>query len=82
MEQDTFFKAQKLFKVLEDLDIQIAELKAFLQYSGSTVQLTLNGGGYNARCVFNKDQLAPFLNGLVADLERAADKARADLAAL
>lgn len=82
MEQATFFKAQKLFKVLEDLDLQIAELKAFLQYSGSTVQLTLNGGGYNARCVFNKDQLAPFLNGLVADLERAADKARADLEAL
>lgn len=82
MEQATFFKAQKLFKVLEDLDLQIAEFKAFLQYSGSTVQLSLDGGGYKARCVFNKDQLAPFLNGLVADLERAADKARADLAAL
>lgn len=82
MEQATFFKAQKLFKALEVLDLQVAEVKAFLQYSGSTVQLSLDGGGYKAKCVFNKDQLAPFLNGLVADLERTADKTRADLAAL
>lgn len=82
MEQDTFLKAQKLFKFLDGIDIEIAELKAFLQYAGDTVQLTLDGGGYRAKCTFYKSQLAVFINGLVADLERAADKARADLAAL
>lgn len=82
MEQDTYFKAQKLIEVIDNYDVEVAELKEFLQYAGDTVQLTLNGGGYNTRCDFKKSALAGFINGLVADLERAADKARADLAAL
>lgn len=82
MEQSTYFKAQKLIAVIDSYDVKVAELKAFLQYAGDTVQLTLNGGGYNARCDFKKSVLAGFINGLVADLERAADKARADFAAL
>ena len=82
MEQDTYFKAQKLIAVIDSYDVKAAELKAFLQYAGDTVQLTLNGGGYNARCDFKKSALAGFINGLVADLERTADKARADFAAL
>ena len=82
MEQAAFFKAQKLIAVIDSYDVKAAELKAFLQYAGDTVQLTLNGGGYNARCDFKKSALVGFINGLVADLERAADKARADFAAL
>ena len=82
MEQATFFKAQKLFNFIDTTEVKIAELKSFLQYAGNTVKMQLDGGGYNAYYVFNKDQLAPLLNGLVGDLERAVDKARADLAVL
>lgn len=82
MEQDTYFKAQKLIAVIDSYDVKVAELKAFLQYAGDTVKMQLDGGGYNAYHVFNKAELTPFINGLVADLERAADKARADFAAL
>ena len=82
MDKTTFLKAQKLIKFIDDTEIKIAELKAFLQYSGDTVKIRLDGGGYSASCVFNKDRLAAFINSLVADLDAAVTAARSELANL
>lgn len=82
MDTTTFFRAQKLFKFIDETEIKIAELRAFLQYSGDTVKIRLDGGGYGASCVFSKDRLAPFVNSLVAELDAAVTAAKSDLAAL
>lgn len=82
MDTTTFFKAQKLFKFIDETEVKIAELRAFLQYSGDTVKIRLDGGGYNASCVFSKDRLAAFINSLVADLDAAVTAAKSDLANL
>lgn len=82
MDKTTFLKAQKQFDFIDATEIKIAELKAFLQYSGDTVKIRLDGGGYNASCVFSKDRLAAFINSLVADLDAAVTAAKSDLANL
>lgn len=82
MDKTTFLKAQKLIKFIDDTEIKIAELRAFLQYSGDTVKIRLDGGGYNASCVLWKSQLATLINSLVADLDAAVKAAESDLANL
>lgn len=82
MDKTTFFKAQKLFNFVDVTEVKISELKAFLQYAGDTVKMHLDGGGYNASCVFSKAQLAPLINSLVADLDAAVAAAKSDLANL
>ena len=39
MDTTTFFRAQKLFKFIDETEVKIAELRAFLQYSGDTVKI-------------------------------------------
>lgn len=82
MDATTFLKAQKLFKFIDDTEIKIAELKSFLQYAGDTVKIRLDGGGYNASCVFSKAQLTTLINSLVADLDASVKAAKSDLANL
>lgn len=82
MDKTTFFKAQKLFDFINVTEVKISELKAFLQYAGDTVKMHLDGGGYNASCVFSKAQLTPLINSLVADLDAAVAAAKSDLANL
>lgn len=82
MDKTTFLRAQKLFKFIDDTEIKIAELKAFLQYAGDTVKIRLDSSGYGANCVFSKDRLAPLVNSLVADLDAAVTAARSELANL
>lgn len=82
MDKTTFLRAQKLFNFIDDTEIKIAELKAFLQYAGDTVKIRLGGGGYNASCVLSKSQLVTLVNSLVADLDAAVTAARSDLANL
>ena len=82
MDKTTFLKAQKLIKFIDDTEIKIAELRAFLQYSGDTVKIRLDGGGYNASCILWKSQLATLINSLVADLDAAVKAAESDLANL
>ena len=82
MDKTTFLKAQKLIKLIDDTEIKIAELRAFLQYSGDTVKIRLDGGGYNASCILWKSQLATLINSLVADLDAAVKAAESDLANL
>lgn len=79
MDITTFFRAQKLFKFIDETELKIAELRAFLQYAGDTVKIRLDGGGYNASCVFSKDRLAPLINSLVADLDASVTAAKSDL---
>lgn len=82
MDSTTFLKAQKLFNFIDNTEVKIAELKAFLQYAGDTVKMQLDGGGYNAYHVFSKGQLTPLINSLVADLSAAVAAAKTDLANL
>ena len=82
MDKTTFFRAQKLFNFIDETELKIAELRAFLQYSGDTVKIRLDGSGYNASCVFSKDQLAQLINSLVAELDAAVTAAKSDLANL
>ena len=82
MDKTTFLKAQKLIKFIDDTEIKIAELRAFLQYSGDTVKIRLDGGAYNASCVLWKSQLVTLINSLVADLDAAVRAAESDLANL
>ncbi len=82
MDKTTFLKAQKLFNFIDDTEVKIAELKAFLQYAGDTVKIRLDGGGYNASCVLGKSQLAALINSLAADLDAAVAAAKSDLANL
>lgn len=82
MDKTTFLKAQKLFNFIDDTEIKIAELKAFLQYAGDTVKIQLDGGSYNASCVLWKSQLVTLINSLVADLDAAVKAAESDLANL
>lgn len=82
MDATTFLRAQKLFKFIDETELKIAELRAFLQYSGDTVKIRLDSSGYSASCVFSKDRLAAFINSLVADLDAAVTAAKSDLANL
>lgn len=82
MDKTTFLKAQKLFNFIDDTEVKIAELKAFLQYAGDTVKIRLDGGGYNAYCTLSKSQLAALINSLAADLDAAVAAAKSDLANL
>ena len=82
MDKTTFLKAQKLVKFIDETEIKIAELRAFLQYAGDTVKIRLDGGGYNASCVLWKSQLVTLINSLVADLDAAVKAAESDLANL
>lgn len=82
MDKNAFLAAKKLFNFIDDTEIKIAEFKSFLQYAGNTCQFALDSGGYAVRCVLDKSQVAVFVNGLVADLERAVASAKADLAGL
>ncbi len=78
MDTITFLKAQKLVKFIDETEVKIAELRAFLQYAGDTVKIRLDGGGYNAACVLSKSQLAALINSLVADLDTAVVAAKSE----
>ena len=82
MDKTTFLKAQRLFNFIDDTEIKIAELKAFLQYAGDTVKIRLDGGSYNTSCVLSKSQLVALINSLAADLDAAVTAAKSDLANL
>lgn len=82
MDKAIFFRAQKLFNLIDETELKIAELRSFLQYAGDTVKIRLDGSGYGASCVFSKNQLAPLVNSLVAELDAAVAAAKSDLANL
>ena len=82
MDKTTFLRAQKLINFIDDTEIKIAELRAFLQYNGDTVKIRLGDGSYNASCVISKGQLEWLIKSLVADMSAAVAAAESDLANL
>lgn len=82
MDKATFLRAQQLFNFVDDTEIKIAEIRAFLQYASDTVKMRLDSGGYNVSCVLSKGQLEWLAKSLVTDLDAAVKAAKSDLANL